>query len=409
MAASTQMNSDLLLRNVRPMGAAPLDILVRNGCIHQMQPAIPLGDSTTTVLDGRNQLVLPGLVNAHAHIDKNLLGHPWHRNQVIGARLQDLVENERRLRAGLGLSARTQSAREVCASIVSGTTHIRTHVDVDTEAGLAHLQGVVDTRQEFEDEITMQIVAFPQSGMLVRLGTVALLEEALKMGADCLGGLDPSAVDRDPVKHLDVIFGLADRHGVELDIHLHEPGMLGAFAVELIAERTRALGLQGRVTLSHAFCLGMIDDAYLAALVELLVENDIAIMSLGSGRSPFPPIKHLYDAGVRLCTGSDGVRDTWGPYNRVDMLDRVRLLGYRCGFRRDEEIEMLLDLSTYGGARVMGDGSYGLQVGGRADLVVMAGHSPTEAVINQPPRTFVVKAGRLIASEGTYTGQNRCE
>jgi cytosine/adenosine deaminase-related metal-dependent hydrolase len=102
----------------------------------------------------------------------------------------------------------------------------------------------------------MQLVAFPQSGMLVRPGTVELLEEALKMGADCIGGPDPSVVDRDPVRHLDAIFGLADRYGVEVDIHLHEPGALGAFAVELIVERTRALSLQGRVTISHVFCLG---------------------------------------------------------------------------------------------------------------------------------------------------------
>lgn len=111
-------------------------------------------------------------------------------------------------------------------------------------------------------------------------------------------------------------------------------------------------------------------------------------MSLGSGTSAFPPLKKLRDAGVTLCTGSDGVRDTWGPYNSVDMLDRVKVLGYRSGFRRDEEVETLLDIATYSGAKVMCDTDYGLAVGCRADLVVVAGDTPTEAVINLPPRSY---------------------
>jgi cytosine/adenosine deaminase-related metal-dependent hydrolase len=168
----------------------------------------------------------------------------------------------------------------------------------------------------------------------------------------------------------------------------------------LIAERTRVLGLQGRVTISHVFCLGMIDDAYLNRLIDLLLENRIAIMSLGTGVGAFPPLKRLYEAGVTLCTGSDGVRDTWGPYNNVDMLDRVKMLGYRSGLRRDEEVELLLDIATHSGAKVMGDAQYGLAVGCRADLVVVPGDTPTEAVINLPPRTYVFKAGQLVARDG---------
>lgn len=390
----------ILLQNVRPMGGAAVDVLIADGFIQQMAPAIMVEDEAVLVLNGRNHLLLPGLVNAHAHIDKNLLGLPWHKNQVPGTRIRDFVDNERRVRRELGLSAQTQSTLEVQAAIALGTTHIRTHVDVDTDAGLAHLEGVLATKAAFQDSLTMQTVAFPQSGMLIRQGTIELLEEAIKIGADCIGGLDPSTVDRDPARHLDLIFAIADRLNVEVDIHLHEPGMLGAFAVELIAERTRALGLQGRVTISHVFCLGMIDDTYLNQLIDLLLENRITIMSLGSGKSDFPPLKKLYEAGVSLCTGTDGVRDTWGPFNGVDILEKVKMLGYRSGFRKDEEIEMLLDIATYGGAKVMGDADYGLAVGKRADLVVVSGDALTEAVRELPPRTFVIKNGRLLARNG---------
>jgi len=396
------MTDRLLIKNVRPMGGQSVDVLVQDGVIRQMEPDITPDEPSSQILDGQNQLLLPGLVNAHAHIDKNLLGLPWHKNQVPGRRIRDYVDNERKIRRELNLSAKTQSAREVRAAIAAGVTHIRSHVDIDTEAGLAHFEGVMATREACKDLITMQLVAFPQSGMLVRPGTVELLEEAVKMGADCVGGLDPSTVDRDPARHLDIIFDIADRYGVEVDVHLHEPGMLGAFAVELIAERTRALGLQGRVTISHVFCLGMVDEAYLNKLIDLLLENRITIMSLGSGRSDFPPLQRLYEAGVVLCTGTDGIRDTWGPYNSVDILERVKLLGYRCGFRKDEEIEMLLDIATYGGAKVMGDSNYGLQVGKQADFVVVPGDTPAHAIIELPPRTYVVKRGKVVAAEGKY-------
>ncbi len=394
------MVETMLLRNVRPWGKAPTDLLVEDGVIRKIADNLTPA-AATTVYEGQNQLLLPGLVNAHAHIDKNLFGRPWHANQTPEPRrIRDYVDNERRLRRELNISTQTQSTLEVRHAIAAGVTHIRTHVDIDNDAGLAHFEGVMATRATFKDALTMQTVAFPQSGMLVRPGTVELLEEAINLGADCIGGLDPSTVDRNPAAHLDTIFAIADRHGVELDIHLHEPGTLGAFAVELIAERTRALGLQGRVTISHVFCLGMIDEGYLSRLIDLLLENRITIMSLGTGNGSFPPLRRLHEAGIPLCTGSDGVRDTWGPFNNVDMLDRVKFLGYRCGFRRDEDVEFLLEIATSGGAKRMGAEDYGLAVGCRADLVVVPGDTPTEAVITLPPRTFVFNAGRLVAADG---------
>lgn len=388
-----------LIRNVRPVGGGPVDVLTDGSLIAAIGPdVVPPPDAR--VLEGNGQLLLPGLVNAHAHLDKSLVGLPWHRNEVPVARLQDAIDFERSYRLEHGLSAEVQSARQLDASLAAGVTHVRSHVDVDTDAGLTNLEGVLATREAYGALVTLQLVAFPQSGMLVRPGTLDLLDEALRLGADCLGGLDPSSMDRDPVANLDALFALADRHGVELDIHLHEPGPLGAFAAELIAERTAALGMRGRVTLSHAFYLGGLADAELERATDLLLEHDIAIMSLGSGNGVFPPLKKLHEAGVRLCTGTDGVRDTWGPYNRADVLDRVRLLGYRCNFRQDADIEMLLRLATFGGAAVMRDTRYGLAVGKNADFLVMPGDAPAQAVAEQAPRRFVFKAGRLVAADG---------
>lgn len=259
---------------------------------------------------------------------------------------------------------------------------------------------MLETRAEFKDYVSLQLVTFPQGGLLTRPGALESMESAIQKGADCVGGIDPSTIDRDPVRHLDTVFGLAGRYGVEIDIHLHEPGMLGGFAMELICERTKALGLQGRVTISHAFCLGMIEDSYLGKLIDLFLENRITIMSAGSGGTPLPPLKRLIDAGVSLCTGTDGVRDLWSPYNSVDMLDRVKMLGYRNRMRNDEDIEILLEIASNRGAKIMGDLDHGVSVGKQADLIVMPGDTPTQAVIDQPLRTFVFKRGKLVAENG---------
>ncbi|PXY00097.1 amidohydrolase family protein [Halomonas sp. LBP4] len=391
------MAESLLLQNVRPLEGDRVDVLVIDGVVKQVGAGLEAPGSR--VVDGCNGILLPGLVDAHTHLDKTHWGQAWHRHSA-GPTIQERIEDERHVRKALGYSPEEQSTNQVRQAIAMGTTHIRTHVDIDTEIGLANLEGVLATRDRFQEAISLQVVAFPQSGLLVRPGTEALMAEAIRMGADLVGGIDPSSMDRDPVRHLDTIFAIADRAGVGIDIHLHEPGMLGAFALELIAERTTALGMQGRVTVSHAFCLGMVDEAYLERLTRLLIDNRIAIMTHGPGDIVFPPVRRLHEAGVTLCCGSDGIRDSWGPYGNADMLERAMLLAFRSGFRRDEDLELVLDIVTRGGAHVMGLADYGIAPGCRADFTIVAGETRVEAIMNRTSRIAVVKGGRLVATDG---------
>lgn len=394
------MPTELLITNVRPLNSPATDLLARDGAIVALGTNLSPTTPDATIIDGGGRLLFPGLVDAHAHMDKTLLGLGWYRNEV-GPTLLDKIENERALRRERGIDAHQQSTRQARRAIADGTTHIRTFVDIDTEVGLAGFEGVMRTRDDFRDALTIQVVAFPQSGMLVRPGTVELMETALHNGATVVGGLDPSTIDHDPARHLDVIFGLAEKYGVDVDIHLHEPGDLGAFSVELIAERTKALGWQGRVVISHAICLGGVEEAYLGRLIDLLLTEDIAIMSHGpSGLRPVPSVKRLRDAGVRMCTGNDGIRDAWGPLNMPDMLLRAFIIAYRNNLRRDDEIEMVLDIATHGGAQVMGDTAYGLATGCHADLVLVDGETHVAAVIERPKRWLVVKHGQIVAREG---------
>lgn len=144
------------------------------------------------------------------------------------------------------------------------------------------------------------------------------MDEAMKLGCEVVGSLDPCGIDRDPKGRLDVIFGLAERYGRPVDIHLHEKGEMGGFSMELIIERTKALSMQGKVTISHAFCLDQPDRAYVAQLVEGLADNRIHIMTTGPAFMPAPSVSELRDAGIVVGGGSDGIRDTWSPYGNAD-------------------------------------------------------------------------------------------
>jgi cytosine deaminase len=389
--------TDLLIRDVRPMGGAATSIAIHDGRIAAIGPEGAWPDAP--VLEGADRIALPGLIEAHTHLDKSLLGMPWYRN-AVGPRLIDRIDNERTERSTLPIDARRQSARQAALSVAHGTTHIRSHVDVDTDIGVRGIEGVLATRAALADVVGIDIVAFPQSGLLVRPGTLALMEQAMRLGAETVGGLDPCAIDRDPKGHLDAVFGLAERFGRGVDIHLHETGEMGAFSMELIIERTRALGMAGRVIISHAFCLGMPDNAIVAPLIAALADTGVAIMTTGTASRPVPPLKRLAEAGVVVCAGSDGIRDTWGPYGNADMLERATLLGMRNNLRRDDELPIALAACTANGATALGLADYGLAPGCHADIVLVAAETLGEAIAQHPPSRTTIRRGRVVAADG---------
>ncbi|MCP4559394.1 MAG: amidohydrolase family protein [Bosea sp.] len=395
------MAEELLIRNVRPAGGAATNVLIRDGRI----AAIGV-DATSTggaVLDAGGQLVIPGLVEAHTHLDKSFWGMGWQRH-TAGPSLIEKIETERRNRRELKLDPDRQSERLASQMIRMGTTHIRSHVDVDTEVGLAGIEGVMAMRERFKHLVDIEIVAFAQSGLLIRPGTLELVDRAMALGSEVVGGLDPCAVDRDPKGHLDAIFALAQKYGRPLDIHLHERGEMGAFSMDLILERTRALGMQGKVAISHAFCLGMPDVDHARRLLDDLARERVTLVTTAPAASPAPSVQACVKAGVVIAGGSDGVRDSWNPYGMGDMLERAMLVGLRNNFRRDEEVQLALDVCTYGGAKVMELADYGLDVGCVADLVILPGETVVEAVVARPADRTVVKRGRIVARHGELVG-----
>ncbi|MBM3647850.1 MAG: amidohydrolase family protein [Alphaproteobacteria bacterium] len=371
------------------------DIEVAGGRIAALLPASNEGD-----LDLDGALVLPPLVDGHIHLDKTLLGLPWLPNQATGGRVADRIEAERRVRAARTVPESETGANLVRQVMASGTLHMRSHVDIDDQLGLRNLHEILKVRQLFQDLVTIQIVAFPQSGVLRSPGTAALLDAAIAEGADLLGGLDPIGIDGDLDGHLDAIFAIAERRGVGVDIHLHDLGEAGIAQINAIAGRTEAAGLQDKVAISHAFALGSVPTGVAARTADRLAEAGVAIMSHGPGGAPLPPLKLLREHGVRLFGGSDNVRDAWSPFGNGDMLERAMTIAYRANFRHDQELAFTFDMATRAAADVLGITDYGIAVGGPADFVVVEAETLAEAVAARPRRKLVVKAGRLLARDG---------
>jgi cytosine/adenosine deaminase-related metal-dependent hydrolase len=391
-----------ILANAALADGRRADIHVDGGRIAAIAEAGAASPAGAQRIDLGGALLVPGMVDGHIHLDKTLLGLPFQPHRA-GDTVAERVAREKELRRELRYPVEQRAKHLIQRVVAYGTTALRSHVDIDTEVGLSGLHALLRAREAARDLVDIQIVAFPQSGVIADPGVKDLLDQAVRDGADLVGGLDPAGIDDDVNGHLDAIFGIAQRHGVGLDIHLHDPGPLGCFELRQIAARALAAGLAGRVAVSHAFALGAVDEAEFGRTAEALARADVAIMTNGPGPVLMPPVRRLVAAGVRVFAGSDNIRDAWSPYGDGDMLARAMLIGYRQGFLADADLELAFELANRRSAEVLGLADHGLRVGAVADLVAIPAGSIPEAVAAHPPRALVMKRGRVLARDGALT------
>ena len=396
---SDRPETGLTLRDAALADGRRVDVALADGRIAAIGPAGSLATGDGPALACHGGLLSPSFVEGHIHLDKTLLGLPLVPHRP-GATVADRIRNEKDLRQTLPLSVEARGGRLIEQVAAFGTGALRTHVDIDTEVGLSGLEAVLRLKERYRALVDVQVVAFPQSGILRDPGTADLLDQAVAAGADLVGGLDPAGIDGDVGGHLDAVFAIAGRRGVGVDIHLHDPGPLGAFELRDIAARTAAAGLGGRVAVSHAYALGAIDEADFGRTAAALARAGVAVMTNAPGTGPMPPVLRLRDAGVTVFAGSDNIRDAWWPYGDGDMLDRAAVIGYRQGFFTDEDLAHAFAIATVIPAAVLGRPRYGLAPGDAADLVLLPSAGVAEAVLDRPRARTVLKRGRIVAEGG---------
>ncbi|WP_152223304.1 amidohydrolase family protein [Pseudomonas sp. SCB32] len=384
--------NDRLFINAIDADGLPLNIAVKDGRIAQIgqdRPALPHAE----VIDLQGHLVLPGFVDGHIHLDKSFVGDRWRPHQHTDSLRERLAIEKRELATAPPIVGRADALIRQAASF--GTIAMRCHVDVDATTGLTNLHAIMEAREKWKGLMDIELVAFPQAGVVSCPGTAEVLEAAAREGVEVVGGIDPTTLDGAADEQLDIVFGIADKHGVKLDIHLHEPGEICTAQLERIAARSRALGLQGRVAVSHAYGLGDISAAELDRIAEVLAVAGVSIMTNAPGDCNFPPVLRLRKGGVRVFTGNDNIQDAWWPYGNGDMLQRAMLVGYRSGFYTDEDLRVALDMATEAAAGVIGKADYGLKVGNEASFVVIKAPNAAAAVAAVPQERAIVRHGRF--------------
>lgn len=386
----------LVFRAVRPMGGPLVDLPVVDGVI-AAEPFAP--EQADEVVDCGGLMALPSLVDAHIHPDKTAWGEPWFARKPVPRGLADYVEQDVELYRRLETPVAVRAHRLMAHAVALGTRGMRAHVDVAPAYGLDGVLGVNAARDRLADRLSVQIVGFPQHGVNRAPGTADLLAQAARDGLiDVVGGIDPMGFDDGMTAQLDVVFGLADRHGLGVDIHLHDTGPAGLVPLREVTARTRALGMQGKVTVSHAFCVPAA--ANIDQVADDLADAGVALTTVAPDVVRVLPFARLQERGVRVGVGSDGVRDSWSPFGNADMLDRVHLLARCTRARLDEDLGGCYLVAAHGGADLLGLPRADFTPGSPADFVLIDGECLPQVVVDMPSRRMVVQAGRVIARNG---------
>ncbi|MCM3782333.1 amidohydrolase family protein [Neobacillus mesonae] len=354
--------------------------------------------SKGNVYDGNGLLYLPALRDMHCHLDKHFIGEPrWLSRRSIDT-LSNQLKREKELLGMLSLTVEERARIMLDIMLQQGTTRIRTHVDVDHEIGLQSLEAVLKVREDYRERMDIEIVAFPQQG-LIRSRALPLMKEAMRMGANLVGAVDPGGLDQALDPCLQEVFSLAAEYKAGIDIHLHDPGHLGLYTIERMTELTAEFGLKDKVDVSHAWGLGHISEAALMRLGGKMKEAGVGIISSVPIDRPMPNLPLLRSLGVRVMIGTDNVLDAWSPYGNGDMLQRTSRLAERYNWVEDEQLAEAFQYSTVG--------SITPKVGDRADFILVDQVLNLEHALSKvPDREWVISHGRIVGGKRLDLSKN---
>ncbi|MFL5917159.1 MAG: cytosine deaminase [Gaiellaceae bacterium] len=398
---------DLLIRNVR-LDERLVDVGIEGGRFTKIGPSLEVDAAETLDADGR--LATPPLVDCHLHLDASLTaGRP--RYNESGTLIEGIhVWGE--LKESLTADDVFERAREIVRwSAAQGTLYIRAHADVSAK-NEAPLRGLLRVRDELADLVTIQVTAFPQDGIYSHPANEELFENALRLGADCVGGI-PHYEPTTELGHREVhrVFELAKQYGRRVDVHCDETDDPSSRFLEVMADNTVQHGLGGRVTASHCTAMGSYEPYYSAKLRGFVKRAGINVVvnpyanSLIQGRlDPYPKrrgfaqLKELLAEGVNVSLGNDVIVDPWYLLGKADLIDAASLALHFTYMSGLDEIPQMLDCATWRGARTLGvEDDYGIEEGKPADMVVFDAPSALEVMRLKPVRRWVIRRGRVIA------------
>ena len=397
------MAADLVLRGAQlPDRHGPVDIVIQDGVIADLGTAGGMLARETIDLAGR--VVTPGLVEAHIHLDKALLD-----DRIVattGTLAEAIRVTSEAKRAFTVDDIRARARRALDLAVRAGTTAMRTHVEVDPIAGLAGMEAVLPLRDEYRSALDLQVCAFAQEGIVKAPGTEGLLRRALTMGADLVGGCPYN--DTDGAEQVRIIFALASAFGVDADFHVDFADEPEHLHIRNVAAETVRTGWRGRVAVGHLTELAAVPPYQQGELVAEIAAAGIGVIVLPmtdlylmgrrdelNVRRGLAPIRRLLDGGVRVALATNNLRNPFTPVGTADLVDLASVAAVAAHMGTPADLRRLLNTITVHPAAILRLPDYGLDRGCRADLVAWDCEHVEDIVAARPPRTLVVKRGRV--------------
>ncbi|HEK9102593.1 amidohydrolase family protein [Bacillus pfraonensis] len=346
--------------------------------------------------DAKGMLLLPSFKDMHIHLDKTFFGGPW-RAASQRKSIFDMIEVEQTLLLELLPTAQERAEKLIELILSYGSTFARSHCNIDPVVGLKNLESLKRALANYSDKLSYEIVAFPQHGLL-RSNTEGLLREAMQLGATHVGGLDPTLVDVDMEKSLQTMVQIAVDYKAGIDIHLHEGGDTGLKAIRRLADLTEEAGLQGKVTISHAFSLASLTAGADIEMANRLASLGISIASTVPIGKNTMPIPLLQKQKVNVMLGNDSITDHWSPLGIGDTLQKAHLAAELYGWSYEYNLSRALSLAT-GGITPLDESGKQVwpKVGDAATAVLVPASCSAEAVARLPKRAAVLHKGTLSA------------
>ncbi|HSW46391.1 MAG TPA: amidohydrolase family protein [Phycisphaerae bacterium] len=389
-------------------GLARID-LNEKGHIAAVADMTPGGHAAGATIDARGGLVLPSFIDLHLHLDLaySLDLVPENQSGTLVEAIRLYAEAKKGFTPA---SVCERAVRAIEAEIAFGTGAIRNHVDVGQTAGLRLCEDILAAREQVKDRIDIQVVTFPQDGVLRDPGAIDRMREAMRMGCNLVGGI--AHYERTPTdsrRQIELLFDLAEEFDADIDCHIDETDSPESRCVEYLAAETIRRGRQGRVTASHVCALASYEPVHAAKVIGLLAEARVHVVTnpgvnlhLQGRFDTYPKrrgltrVRELMAAGVNVSAGQDCIKDPFYPFGTGQMLEVAHLLVHADHLSSPALVDKAMDAITVNPARSMHLDNYGLKPGGRGDLVILPVDQVHEAIRCRPMPVAVLKAGRQV-------------
>ena len=399
----------MIIKNASLRGQVGLwNILIEDGKFKKISQEDIQGED---VIDINGALVLPPFIEPHIHLDTTLTaGEPeWNLSGTLFEGIQRWSERKESLTIE---DVKQRSKQAIKWQIAQGIQYIRTHVDV-TDPELTALKAMLEVKEELADFVEIQLVAFPQEGILSYPNGETLLEEALKLGADVVGAIPHFEFTREyGVESLKIAFDLAEKYDTLIDVHCDEIDDEQSRFVEVVANEALKRGLGEKTTASHTTAMGSYNDAYTAKLFRLLklsninfVSNQLINIHLQGRFDTYPKrrgltrVKEIQAAGMNICFGHDDIFDPWYPLGTGNMLQVLHMGIHAAQLMGKDEIINSIDLVTKNSAKTLHiEDKYGIEVGKDANFIILNANNEYEVIRKQAVVTHSFRKGKLIAS-----------